>query len=245
MSRLNQNTSECESVVRRLLEVNIKITEIMSALNNNLDVHVRDNARHITLIEHSNNFQLLPPEIVKMVLDITKEENYQYIKQRTNEWFQIRKQARVTGSTLNKALGLDTLLKQKEHHYVFVRGREEPPVGPELQKMFDYGTCNETNAIATLVSTIIPAYLPACYAFYEVGPCFISGKSRKNIIEVSADGILQCSFGEMCPNTHIHGTRRIVIEIKSPFPQANVPENIYYEIPTRYVPQIQGGIESL
>ena len=85
MSSLNQNTSECESVVRRLLEVNIKITEIMAALNNNLDVHIRDKAWHINLIEHSNNFQLLPPEIVKMVLDIDKEENYQYIKQRTTE----------------------------------------------------------------------------------------------------------------------------------------------------------------
>ena len=244
MSRLNQNTSECESIVRRLLEVNIKITEIMAALNNNLDVHVRDNARHITLIEHSNNFQLLPPEIIKMVLDIKKEENYQYIKQRTNKWFQIRKQARVTGSTLNKALGLDTLLKQKEHHYMFVRGREEPPVTPELQKMFDYGTHNETNAIATLVSTIVPAYLPACYAFYEVGPCFISGESRKSIIEVSADGILQCSFGEGCPNAHIHGTRRIVVEIKSPFPQPNVPEHIYYDIPMCYVPQIQAELKA-
>ena len=244
MSRLNQNTSECESVVRCLLEVNIKITEVMAALNNNLDVHVRDNARHITLIEHSNNFQLLPPEIVKMVLDITKEENYQYIKQRTDEWFQIRKESRVTGSTLNKALGLDTLLKQKEHHYVFVHGREEPPVSPELQKMFDYGTRNETNAIATLVSTIVPAYLPACYAFYEVGPCFISGESRKNIIEVSANGILQCSFGDGCPNMHIHGTRWIAVEIKSPFPQPNVPENIYYDIPTRYVPQIQAELKA-
>ena len=140
MSSLIQNTSECESVVRRLLEVNIKITEIMAALNNNLDVHIRDKVWHINLIEHSNNFQLLPPEIIKMVLDIDKEENYQYIKQRTTEWFKIRKNACATGSTLNKALGLDTLLKQKEHHYIFVRGRQEPPVSHELQKMFDHGT---------------------------------------------------------------------------------------------------------
>ena len=62
-------------------------------------------------------------------------------------------------------MGLDTLLKQKEHHYVFVRGRQEPPVSSELQKMFDHGTRNEINAIATLVSTIVPAYLPACFAF--------------------------------------------------------------------------------
>ena len=216
----------------------------MAALNNNLDVHIRDKARHINLIEHSNNFQLLPPEIIKIVLDIDKEENYQYIKQRTTEWFKIRKNARVTGSTLNKALGLDTLLKQKEHHNVFVCSHQEPPVSRELQKMFDHGTRNEINAIATLVSTILPAYLPACFAFYEVGPCFISGESRKNILEVSADGILQCAFGENCPNADIHGPRRIVVEIKSPVPQQNVPETIYYEVPTRYVPQIQAELKA-
>ena len=95
-----------------------------------------------------------------MVLDIDKEENYQYIKQRTTEWFQIRKNARVTGSTLNKALGLDTLLKQKEHHYVFVHGRQEPPVSRELQKKFDHGTRNEINATATLSQLIFLHALP-------------------------------------------------------------------------------------
>ena len=110
--------------------------------------------------------------------------------------------------------------------------------------MFDHGTRNKINAIATLVSTIVPAYLPACFAFYEVGPCFISGESRKNILEVSADGILQCAFGENCPNVDIHGPRRIVVEIKSPVPQQNVPETIYYEVPTRYVPQIQAELKA-
>ena len=42
MSTLNQNTAECESVVRRFLEVNLKITSIMAALNNNGDVHIGD-----------------------------------------------------------------------------------------------------------------------------------------------------------------------------------------------------------
>ena len=64
MSTLNQNTAECKAVIRHLLEVNIKTTEIMAALNNNLDVHIRQKARHINLTEHANNFQLLPPEVV-------------------------------------------------------------------------------------------------------------------------------------------------------------------------------------
>ena len=65
MSTLNQNMAECKSVVRRLLEVNMKATEIMAAIYSNTDVHIGERARHITLIEHTNNFQLLPPEIVQ------------------------------------------------------------------------------------------------------------------------------------------------------------------------------------
>ena len=69
----------------------------------------------------------------------TAECDIQYIKQRTEEWFALRKQARVTGSTLNNALGLDTLQKQKQHHYIHIRGREPAPVPEDLQKKFDYG----------------------------------------------------------------------------------------------------------
>ena len=120
MISLNQNTAECESVVRRLLKMNMLTTQIMSSINNNSDVHIQNKPRHISLIEHANNFQLLPPEIVKYVLDIGNDTNIQFIKQHSPEWFQIRKQARITGSTLNSGIGLDTLQKQKQHFYVHV-----------------------------------------------------------------------------------------------------------------------------
>ena len=132
MSCLNQNTAECQSVVRRLLELNLTTTQIIAWINSNADVHVHDNIRHISLIDHSNNFQLLPPEIVQLNFDLTQQENYQFIKQRSEERFRIRKLARVTGSTLNAALGLDTLQKQKDHHHVFVQGRKPPPIPNDL-----------------------------------------------------------------------------------------------------------------
>ena len=245
MSTLNQNTAECESVVRRLLEVNMKAMEIMAAIYSNTDVHIGERARHIMLIEHANNFQLLPPEIVQYVLNLDDDMNIQFVKQCSEKWFQIRKQARVTGSTLNAALGFDTLQKQKQHHYIHVRGRQPPPVTDELQKKFDHGTKNEVNAIATLISTVVPAYLPACYAFYEVGPAFVGCDQNPKLLEVSADGILQCSLGqESCPNYHIHSDRKIVVEIKSPTPQENVAETLFYEIPNRYVPQVQSEMKA-
>ena len=181
-------------------------TQIMSSISNNSDVHIQNKPRHISLIEHANNFQLLPPEIVKYVLDIEKDTNIQFIKQRSPEWFQICIQARITGSTLNSGIGLDTLQKQKQHFYVHVRGRQPAPVSEELQTKFDHGTKNEVNATATLITTVVPAYLPACFAFYEVGPAFIGCENQPKLLEVSADGILQCSSGgETCPNYSIHG----------------------------------------
>ena len=182
MSSLNQNTAECESVIRRLLEVNLKCSEIMASINNNTDVHICSQARHVSLIEHANNFQLLPPEIVKYTLDLTNENNIQYIKQRTEEWFALRKQARVTGSMLNNALGLNTLQKQKQHHYIYIRGREPAPVPEDLQKKFDYGTKNEVNGVATLISTVVLTYLPVCFTYYEVGPSFVGTETHPKLL---------------------------------------------------------------
>ena len=107
-------------------------------------------------------------------------------------------------------------------------------------KKFDHGTKNEVNATATLVTSILPAYLPACYAFFEVGGTFIQGNVFQNLMEVSADGILQCIAGDNnCPNYHIHGDRKILVEIKSPVLQENIVETLYYEVPSRYMPQLQ------
>ena len=115
----------------------------------------------------------------------------------------------------------------------------------QLLKKFDHGTKNEVNAIATLISTVVPAYLPACYAFYEVSPAFVGCDQNPKLLEVSADGILQCLLGqESCPNYHIHGDCKIVVEIKSPTPQENVAETIFYEIPNRYVPQVQSEMKA-
>ena len=179
MSTLNQNTVDCESVVRWLLEINLKITSIMSFLNSNGNIHIGDNTRHFNLSNFSNSFQLLPPEVVSLHTNLDDDSNMQFIKQRSDKWFQLRKKYRVTGSTLNMAIGLDTLQKQKEHHYIHVCGQKPPPTPPDLQKKFDYSTRNEVNSTATLISTIAPAYLSACFAFYEVGPAFIHTQDGK------------------------------------------------------------------
>ena len=88
-------------------------------------------------------------------------------------WHKQQEKARVTGSTLHSAIGLDTLTKQKEHYHVHINGRQPPSPSAQLQQLFDHRKKNGVNAISTLVSTAVPALLPDCYAFFEVGPKFI------------------------------------------------------------------------
>ena len=93
MSTLNHNTAECESVVQHLLEINIQITQILSKIRKNTDVHVDTDNRHIKLSDQTNAFFLLPPEIVSFSMDLSKEENTQYIKQGSELWHEQRSSA--------------------------------------------------------------------------------------------------------------------------------------------------------
>ena len=165
MSTLNHNTAECNSVVRCLLEINIQLTKLLSTIQRNSDVHVNLDLRHIELSEQSNCFMLLPPDIAKYAVDLENDDNSHYVKQGSEKWFQMRKLSRVTGSTLRASIGLDTLAKQKEHYYVHITGRIPPPPTPQLQKLFDHGKKNEVNGVGTIVGTLLPAFLPECYAF--------------------------------------------------------------------------------
>ena len=79
-----------------------------------------------------------------------------YVPQRSSLWHEIRKTVRLTGSTFAKAVGLNGLPAQKEHHHVFVNGQEPPPI-LEVQKMLDHGKNFKIRGIATLVGQIMPA----------------------------------------------------------------------------------------
>ena len=48
-----------------------------------------------------------------------------------------------------------------------------------------------------------------------------------------------CSNGGVaCQNYHLHGDRKILLEMKSPFPSEDVPESVYYKVPARHIPQL-------
>ena len=65
------------------------------------------------------------------------------------------------------------------------------------------------------------------------------------MMEVSADGIIMCTNGyAQCSNYHKHGDRKIIVEIKSPYPSEENPELVYYEVPPLHVPQILSEIKA-
>ena len=149
------------------------------------------------------------------------------------------KKALITGSTLYKGLGFDTLKAEREHMNVFVKKRPAPQIPIEVQKYMEFGKNNEVHVISTLVGTLLPALKPSCYNFYEVGPKFIHGKTCKHIIEVSPDGMIQCPQGSNCSKREIGDMhKRLMVEVKCLYPSDEMPKFPYYTIPVRHVPQV-------
>ena len=83
-------------------------------------------------------------------------------------WHNKRKEARVTGSSLYNALGLDTLQAQKDHVNQFIKGRRVKEFPPEIQKRLDYGTKNE---VLTLLEENINLQMQPMYNIVNLRIC--------------------------------------------------------------------------
>lgn len=110
-------------------------------------------------------------------------ENPPLIKQRTENGHALRKQSKilVTGSTINTALGKDGLKKQKSFWEERDGKTEAEQIPDFLKERFEYGTRNELNAVATLISRYLPAFHPTT-CFYEEGCYTCSHESKINLI---------------------------------------------------------------
>ena len=172
------------------------------------------------------------------------------VKQRSDQWHALRKQHKLTGSTMHAALGLDGPKKQKEHILTHIRGEPKAPVSAEMQERLDHGTKNERNAVATLVNIVMPHYYPTL-SFFEEG-CRIIEKSNSGMILVSPDGSL-CSNtdavswkmkGATSKDAHSLPLSFMAIEIKCPFPgRYKCP--VQYSLPYYYVTQVLSEMASM
>ena len=138
-----------------------------------------------------------------------------------------------------KALGFDTLKAEKQHVNVYVKKGPAPEFADEVKKYMQIGKENEVHAISTLVGLILPSLKTKCYSFCEVGPQFIQGQNRVNLIEVSADGIIECPIGPTCSNKRVPDQhKRIVVKVKCMYPSTDFPKFPSYSLPFHHVPQV-------
>lgn len=56
-------------------------------------------------------------------------------------------------------------------------------------------------------------------------------------MEVSPDGLVHCPQGEACPYKDSLSHGDVVVECKCPYPSDDLPQDIYYKLPSRHVPQ--------
>ena len=83
---------------------------------------------HVNLLSQANTFCLRSLEEITDIVDLGNTSNFIYIPQRSSEWHEIRRNVQLMGSTFAKAVGLNGLSAQKEHHHVFVNGIDAPEI---------------------------------------------------------------------------------------------------------------------
>ena len=235
LSRLHVNSSDCENLCKRSTLVNLELMQLMSHCNGLTALNATGQA--CTLSSQSNLAILRPPSQIGLEYDMDDPDNSIFCKQGSEEWFALRKLAPITGSSLWRGLGFDTLAKMKAHIREHIKGEVPAPVSEFSAKAMQHGHDYERHGVATIVSCVLPAFKTRCHQFLEVGPIFIPGKVREKLIEVSGDGIIHC-INKDCPHaTPYDKHRKIAVEIKSPFPTEAVPLEPYYVVPQRHVAQ--------
>ena len=215
ISSLRTRIYMVENCIDDLLKCNDSLCKYASAIN-----------KMAYLTTDGPSVALQRQENLVCLANSNSSEEPHLTKQRTEAWKQFREGSLVTGSTINKAIGLDGLKKQKEYFAERFGGKTTPAISEDLQKRFDYGTENEINAVATFVSTFMPAFVPdGC--FYEEG-CYPERKNGDIVLTVSPDGSVRNDENET-----ICG-----IEIKCPMPGKVFTEPVQYVIPRYYICQI-------
>ena len=211
---------------------NLIICEVIAELNGAGRHFVKN--KKASLQSQQNYVELMKPEDVARSINVERSAiPTQYLKQRSPEWFEERKKFKVTGSTAFTAIGLDTLKEQKLFFDKTLSGLDISKTDAQISAM-DYGTQNEANAVATLVTKIMPVLYPKL-TFFEEGAYKVSDESQdKPYLIVSPDGSLR----DMSENkTALEKSAKVGIEIKCPTDNIPFKSPVLYSPPRRYVPQ--------
>ncbi|MEW8542406.1 MAG: YqaJ viral recombinase family protein, partial [Candidatus Thiodiazotropha sp.] len=213
-----------------LHDINVTVSNILAAVNklgivishlsNDLSFTTE---RQVTLRNQGNYVHL-----AEKVLPADYDSELRYLKQRSEKWFAKRKTAAVTGSTLYKAVGLESLKAQLQHfdNVVYQKEKEEPSA--EVKQRMEHGSLNEINGVATIVGKVLPMFYPSLH-FFEEG-CYENAENGCKMI-ISPDG----SIRDRDTDAVILG-----VEIKCPAPKP-LPvfrPIVHYDLPKYYIPQV-------
>ena len=119
LSFLNEHSARCDSHIGRALHLNMHILSTLAMSRENSDVFT--NSKVVSLHLQNNAHFLFDAERNSQFFDVDLPENFDLIKQRSPQWHALRQKAKVTGSTMYKALGLESLVALKQHHYEFLK----------------------------------------------------------------------------------------------------------------------------
>ena len=135
--------ARADMAIKDLLNLNVRWCLLMAKINKTTQCFLSSG---IVDLEQQRNFRiLLQPSVIEAAHPGFLDENPEYVKQRTVEWFNVRRQSRITASTMHNALGFRTLKAQKAHYDEFVLGKVPPITQTPLAML--HGTQHEVNSV--------------------------------------------------------------------------------------------------
>ena len=137
---IHVKSADCRNATKCGLEVNFDFLGILAESKG--VHHLIPTCRFVNLANNPFSFILHPPCELQDFMDLASEGNSMYIKQHTPEWHECCDSACVTGSTLRKAIGLDTLKEQKNYYEEKFKEKKVKK-DEELEKILQYGLENE------------------------------------------------------------------------------------------------------
>ena len=222
ISYLHTKIVQTQTSANELLDCTDQIGFVIAVINGTNKHYVRGRNAIIELAQKSNYVCLRSLEDTTSVDMLSEPE---IVKQRTSQWHKLRDGSKVTGSSMFKALGLDSLKAQHEHYDKVFKGIVKPP-SSSLQELFDYGTTNEINALATLLGKVMPVYYP--HLLYREDGCAVL-PLKESYMVVSGDG---------CGVTNDNTSTEVVFEFKCPRTGKERVTDLHYKIPVYYLTQV-------
>ena len=211
----------CINWIQRALTLNRNICSILAHINRAMNIF--HGGRHMDCSKQANVRMLYLVNVLKE--KISNNILPEVLKQRSKEWFDLRKQFKVTGSTCYNALGMSKLKEKTDHYKEFVLKNFTPTYSDQVKKYMAHGSKNEINAVATVTGVLMPALLPVCTHFFEDGTNFLDGDNCRKWVEISSDEMLRTlnhNTSEDCANKLSYDHDDIVLEIKCPYPNKDI-----------------------